>query len=72
MIHTNPYREAQEEPAAAWCQSCRQEIYGGERKYLWEGRWVCYECLCSAVERMLREDPVQLALELGLEVEQCL
>lgn len=72
MIHTNPYREAQEEPAAAWCQRCKQEIYTGEQKYLWEGKWVCEDCLRAAVERMLRESPAQLALEMGLEVERCL
>lgn len=70
-INLDPLRDAQEEHPAAWCEGCRMEVYAGEQRYLWEGRWLCHECLCAQVERLLRENPGQLALELGLEIERC-
>lgn len=69
-INTDPYRDVQEEAPAAHCEHCKQEIYPNDRRYLWEGRWVCEDCLRSAVERELRERPEQVALELGLDIER--
>lgn len=55
---------------AAWCERCGGEVYPGERRFLWEGRWVCPDCLTAVVEQMLRDFPETLALEMGLEVER--
>ena len=51
-------------------KKCRQEVYHGEARYLWEGRWLCPDCFKSAVEGALNEHPEQLAFELGLDVER--
>lgn len=56
----------QTDSVAAWCD-CRHEIYHGEARYLWEGRWLCPDCFRAALESA---DLDQLALELGLEVER--
>lgn len=70
MLNYHPYHDAQQEPAAAYCDKCRQEVYHGEARYLWEGRWLCPDCFKSAVEGALNEHPEQLAFELGLDVER--
>lgn len=71
-VNANPYRDSQEEEAVAYCEnkSCKQEIYPGGCRYLWEGNWYCVDCLRAAVERELRECPEQVALEMGLDVER--
>lgn len=59
--------DSQTAPAAAYCDKCRQEVYHGEARYLWEGRWLCPDCFRAALESA---DLGQIALELGLEVER--
>lgn len=59
--------DSQTAPAAAYCDKCRQEVYHGEARYLWEGRWLCPDCFRAALESA---DLIQLAFELGLEVER--
>ena len=59
-------RDEQQEPPAAWCDKCRQEVYHGETRYRWEVQWLCPECFREA----LASEPLgQLALELGIAVE---
>ena len=72
MLNYHPYHDAQQEPAAAYCDKCRQEVYQGEARFQWEGRLICKECFTAVVERALREYPEQVALEMGLEVERYL
>ena len=62
--------DSQTAPAAAYCDKCRQEVYHGEARYLWEGRWMCPDCFRAAVNKALNDCPEQLALEIGLEVER--
>ena len=59
--------DSQTAPAAAYCDKCRQEVYHGEARYLWEGRWLCPDCFRAALESA---DLGQIAIELGLEVER--
>lgn len=59
--------DSQTAPVAAYCDKCRQEVYHGEARYLWEGRWLCPDCFRAALESA---DLGQIALELGLEVER--
>ena len=59
--------DSQTAPAAAYCDKCRQEVYHGEARYLWEGRWLCPDCFRASLESA---DLGQIALELGLEVER--
>lgn len=59
--------DSQTAPAAAYCDKCRQEVYHGEARYLWEGRWLCPDCFRAALESA---DLGQIAFELGLEVER--
>lgn len=58
--------DSQTAPAAAYCDKCRQEVYHGEARYLWEGRWLCPECFRAAIDRT---SLAQLALELRLDTE---
>lgn len=60
-------RDVQLDPPAAICERCRQEVYPGEARYHWEGRWICPDCFREALEAA---DLSTLALELGLEVER--
>ena len=65
----NPYplRDAQDAgPAARDADGA--EIWRGETTFRWEGREVCRETFVAAVERLLREDPCQVALEMGLDM----
>ena len=59
--------DSQTAPVAAYCDKCRQEVYHGEARYLWEGRWLCPDCFRAALESA---DLIQIAFELGLEVER--
>lgn len=59
--------DSQTSPAAAYCDKCRQEVYHGEARYLWEGRWLCPDCFRAALESA---DLGQISFELGLEVER--
>lgn len=65
-----PLRDVQEEAPAALCERCGGEVWRGERRFQWEGKWLCPDCFRFAVERMLRNYPESLAYELGLEVER--
>ena len=40
-IFTNPLRDTQRQPAAAWCRRCRNEIYAWE---LGDGEALCPQC----------------------------
>lgn len=64
------YHDVQQDPPAAYCDKCGQEVYHEEARYRWEGRWVCQECFKYAVESALSTYPEQIALEMGLEVER--
>lgn len=72
MLNLNPYTDKQEEAPAAYCENplCQQEVYHGEARFQWEGRWLCPDCFRAAVSKALRECPEQVALEMGLEVER--
>ena len=59
--------DSQTAPAAAYCDKCRQEVYHGEARYLWEGRWLCPDCFRAVLESA---DLDQIALEMGMEVER--
>ena len=69
-IYLNPLRDIQMEAPAAFCEKCRQEVYHGEARYQWEGRWLCPDCFRAAVSKALEEYPEQVAREMGLEVER--
>ena len=49
---------------------CGHEVYCGEFLAEWEGKMLCPECWRAAVERALRDNPIQIAMEMQLEVEQ--
>jgi len=70
MINPNPLRDMQNEAPVSWCDKCRQEVYRGDARYQWEGRWLCPDCFRAAVNKALNECPEQVALELGLEIER--
>lgn len=70
MTALTPLRDAQAAPAAAYCEKCAQEVYSGECRYLWCGRWLCPDCFRAAVKSALQEDPRQVALEMGVDVER--
>ena len=65
-----PLYDSQTTPASAYCEKCRQEVYHGEARIQWEGRWLCPDCFRAAVNKALRDSPEQVALEMGLEVER--
>ena len=67
MIKTDPLRDEQCETAPAWCDKCRQEVYGGETMYLWEGQWICPECFRDALNST---DLWTLAADMGLETKE--
>lgn len=69
LITKSPYRDVQED-LPIQTAGCGHEIYRDELIFQWEGRTVCLECFSSAVERLLRDHPAQLACEMGLEVER--
>lgn len=62
-------KDSQSIPAASYCQECSGEIYPGELRYFWDGKWVCPDCFQSHVERQLRDFPAQLADEMGVRYE---
>lgn len=68
-MNVNPYplRDVQDACPAAYDDD-GNEIYHGETTFHWEGREVCRETFVEAVSRLLREDPRQVALEMGVEV----
>lgn len=61
-------RDAQDERPAAVCERCQGEIYHGEDIYLWDGQWVCVDCLKALVTAMLDSHPSQVALDMMLDV----
>ena len=65
-----PLRDAQQEAPAGYCEKCEGEVWRGESRFLWEGKWLCPDCFRSAVTNMLDQAPWQLAMELGLDVER--
>ena len=50
--------------------TCGHEVYRGEFLAEWEGRMLCPDCWRAAVERALRDDPLQVAAEMQLTVER--
>lgn len=62
--------DIQEAHAAAECEKCRGNVYPGGARFLWGGRWLCSDCFRAAVRNVLWNDPVQIAQEMGLEVER--
>ena len=52
------------------CEKCRGEIYTGGLRFFWAGRWLCPNCFRYAVRKVLWENPEQIALEMGVEVER--
>lgn len=70
MIRYNIYTDRQTEPAAAYCDKCKQDVYHGEARYRWEGRWICPDCFKLAVENLLNEYPEQVAAEMGIDMER--
>lgn len=49
---------------------CGHEVYQGEFLAEWEGKMLCPDCWRAAVERTLRDNPLQVATEMQLSVEQ--
>ena len=49
--------------------SCGHEVYCGEFLAEWEGKMLCPDCWRLAVEQVLHDNPVQIALEMQLSVE---
>ena len=68
-VNGNPLRDAQADSPVAMA-NCGHEIYHGEFMAEWEGQMLCPDCFRAAVERALRENPAQVGLEMGLEVER--
>lgn len=50
----SPLADSQEEPAAAHCCYCREEIYEGEEYYCVDGRAVCTDCLDALARDQFR------------------
>lgn len=63
-------RDAQDERPAAICERCRGEIYHGEDMYLWDGKWVCVDCMRADVTAMLDTSPIQVAIDMMLDVRR--
>ena len=70
MLNLNPCPDRQQDTPVSECEKCRQEVYHGEARFQWEGRWLCPDCFRAAVNKALRDCPEQLALEMGLKVER--
>ena len=62
-------RDAQDETPAAYCHRCGGEVWREEYRVRWDGRWICPDCFRAEVERMLDEEPKQLALDLNADFE---
>ena len=62
-------RDAQDETPAAYCYRCGGEVWQEEYRVRWDGRWICPDCFRAEVERMLDEEPKQLALDLNADFE---
>ena len=62
-------RDIQCDRPSAYCESCQGEIWKEEPVFRWRGRWICLDCFKSAVDALLEDDPRQVALEMGVEVE---
>lgn len=67
MLSTDPLRDVQREEPSCYCEKCRQEVYGGETMYLWEGQWMCPECFRDALNST---DLWTLAADMGLETKE--
>lgn len=69
MLQIN--HDRQQEPPAAY-GDCGHEVYRNNNDFRaeWEGKMLCPECWTAAVERALRENPIQVALEMQLHVER--
>lgn len=65
-----PWTDRQDSSPAGACPRCGGEVWSGEILYRWEGRPVCEDCLKAAVSALLEEDPRQVALEMGLDMER--
>lgn len=63
-------RDAQDERPVATCGRCQGEVYHGEAMYLWNGKWVCVDCLRAAVEALLEDHPRQVAADMMLDVQE--
>lgn len=70
MLNLNPCSDRQQDNPVSECEKCRQEVYHGEARFQWEGRWLCPDCFRAAVNKALSDCPEQVALEMGLEVER--
>lgn len=68
-VNGNPLRDVQDE-APVDHADCGHEIYHGEFTAEWEGEMLCPDCFRAAVKRALRDNPAQVALEMGLSVER--
>ena len=66
MLNLNPCPDRQQDNPVSECEKCRQEVYHGEARFQWEGRWLCPDCFRA----LLTAARKQLALEMGLEVER--
>ena len=63
-------RDAQDETPAAYCHRCGGEVWWEEYRVRWNGKWICPDCFRAEVERMLDEEPKQLADALQLDCEK--
>ncbi|SCJ03787.1 Uncharacterised protein [uncultured Flavonifractor sp.] len=63
-------RDVNVEEIVSECEKCQGEIYTGGLRFFWAGRWICPNCFRYAVRKVLWENPEEIALEMGVEVER--
>ena len=63
-------RDVNVEEIVSECEKCQGEIYTGGLRFVWAGRWICPNCFRYAVRKVLWENPEEIALEMGVEVER--
>lgn len=61
------YKTPPEEKNVTYCEDCENEHYAGESLYLWDGKWLCSECVKDDLLRMSAEAIVE-ELELKKKV----
>ena len=67
----DPLGDPQTVPPVTRCEGCEGELYRGELRYLWEGRALCLECFQAVIHRLLKDSPLLLAQDLGVETQLC-
>lgn len=60
-------RRKRGEPATV--ADCGHDLWKGDFMAEWENKMLCSDCWKSAVSKMLKESPIQIAIEMGLSFE---